>query len=42
MDKEKAEKEEDICKDCAEYGSDFCDECLEEYKNRSESETKTS
>lgn len=20
----------DVCKDCAEYGSDFCDDCMEE------------
>ncbi len=23
-------KEKDLCKDCAEYGSEFCPECLEE------------
>lgn len=23
-------KELEVCKDCAEYGGDFCDECLEE------------
>lgn len=22
----------DNCKDCSEYGSDFCDECLKEMK----------
>lgn len=36
MDKEKAEKEEEICKDCAEYGSDFCQECLDEMKKQEE------
>ena len=25
-------KELDVCHDCAEYGGDFCDECLEEIK----------
>lgn len=35
-------KELEVCKDCAEYGGDFCDDCLEEllkYKNES-NETK--
>lgn len=29
-------KELDVCHDCAEYGSDFCDECLEELKKTTE------
>ena len=27
-------KELDVCRDCAEYGGDFCDECLEELLKR--------
>ena len=29
-------KELDVCRDCAEYGGDFCDECLEELLKRKE------
>ncbi len=27
-------KEKDLCKDCAEYGSEFCPECLEELEEQ--------
>lgn len=41
MVKEKVEKEEEICNDCAEYGSDFCDECLEEMKKKKDENKAT-
>lgn len=31
----------DVCKDCAEYGSDFCDECLEELQEGLTEDQKT-
>lgn len=27
------EDDNDLCKDCADWGSDFCEECLEEALN---------
>lgn len=31
-------KELDVCHDCAEYGGQFCDECLREIKNMKKKE----
>lgn len=31
-------KELDVCHDCAEYGGQFCDECLQEIKNMKKKE----
>lgn len=33
------EKELDICKHCAEYGSEFCEECLKEHEQKTKKET---
>ena len=36
-------KELEVCKDCAEYGGDFCDDCLNEllkFKNETRTETE--
>lgn len=38
-------KELEVCKDCAEYGGDFCDDCLDELlklKNEKSSDSNSS
>jgi hypothetical protein len=30
----------DVCKDCAEYGSEFCNDCLDELSNNLSQEEK--
>lgn len=35
------QKELDRCKDCAEYGSEFCEDCLKEQLEQQELQRKT-
>jgi hypothetical protein len=38
----KLKKEKDRCKDCAEYGSEFCNDCLKEQTDTKQTETDES